>query len=218
MGMYKQSTQLNVKKIYEFIFRDKTYTLDEDEARQIKKLFMNMLPDKEDTVKFSSSTFKGMMDNVVVFRRRNIPEGYVKIGSSETAPKMGNKPTLFDYYKNEENSYAFSVPSQTRLAFCRLGKISDPKSIIGRCVRMIPQYESFNRGDLKRLGVISSSEYRKSLCDILEIEGYIQKVSTVFAENQHARHTYKQTNKIDGLEVDNNHGFPKEEGFPPTHK
>lgn len=218
MGMYKQSTQLNVKKIYEFIFRDKTYTLDEDEARQIKKLFMSMLPDKEDTVKSSASTFKGMMDNVVESRRRVIPEGYVKIGSGQTEPKMGNRPTIFEYYRNGDGGYGFSVPSHSRLAFCRLGRISDPTSLIGKCVRTIPQYEPFNRGDIKRLDIVSSAEYRKALCEILEIEGYIQEVTTIFAKNALTRHSYKRTNKVDGLGVDNNHGFPKEEGFPLTHK
>jgi hypothetical protein len=204
----KQSTQLNVKKYYEFIFKGEKYMLEEGEAREIKRLFADMLPDKDDTVKSSSPAFKGMMDNVVIYRRRIVPEGFVKIGSSETEPKMGNKPTIFEYYRHEdEGVYAFRVPTQERLAFCRLGKLSDPNSIIGRTVRNVPEHDIFNREIIKKLGIVKSSEYRKALCEILEIEGYFKKATSIFNRNQHARHIYKRTNKIDGLGVDNNHGL-----------
>jgi hypothetical protein len=204
------STQLNVKKLYEFIFKGEKYMLEENEAREIKKLFVNMFPDKDDAVKSYTPTFKGMMDNVVIYRRRIIPEGFVKIGTGQTEPKMGNKPTPFEYYRHEiEGVYAFRVPTQQRLAFCKLGKLSDPNSIIGRTVRMLPEHDSFNREIIKKLGIVRSSEYRKALCEILEIEGFIKRTTSIFNRDQHGRHVYKRTNKIDGLGVDNNHRLPE---------
>lgn len=211
MAYSKGSPQLIERKTYEFNLRGTKYILEEDEARTLKQLFINTIPDNGitpktvDNNKVAKQLFPSIFNDKV---RVIIPDGFREFDRSTTEQRGGHPPNNFIYYRNQDGYYGFTILNQPKHGFCRLGNIGDPHSIIGRCVRAVPINKPFGRGDIKKWGIVSSSEYRKAVCDILKLTGYFADSRQL--GNRPVRFLYVRTNKIDGLEVDNNHGFPKE--------
>ncbi len=144
-----------------------------------------------------------MSKGVAWTKRVKLPEGFEEITRAGADPKNAYKATTFVYAKNHTTGeYGFRVINKRgkKSPFNKIGKISDPHSLIGSFLRAIPIGKTMIKRELFALNVSNVTEGRrlKALVEILEHQGYLEKKQLL---ERNGRYGYTRTDKTEGLEV-----------------
>lgn len=204
---------INVKgktiKSFSFILENgQNFILNETEAKYIRDYLNSELPEPKDVKVMSYKEYAPGLSKKIEDEAKNkpVPDGYFEIFRTRSEPRNGHVPYTYVYYKDPAGNYGYQVENGHKYPFVKLGKISNPQSMIGKFVRSIPT-QTVTRNWFKENRIQSNNQNIKALTDILEHLGYIKKKP--FYGDLRKPHTYERTNMITGLEVENNHDEPE---------
>lgn len=208
--------ELNLKKTYEFVFRDIKVEMTEEEARQVKDLFVRMFPEINASpipAKTSPSLrwkLSQMYDKKIYSSSKKtklVPPEYFEITRRNSEQINGTPTHVFIYYKDSLGNYGYKVTNDKDRPFSPLGKVDDPNSKIGKFYTRLPTGDIVIKRELAKKRFADSTSL-KALLDILEIENYITKVPSA-NDRRRSPGYYKPKKNEEGVGLDNNHGLQK---------
>lgn len=148
-------------------------------------------------------------------RKVELPSGFREIGRRPS--NSSAYPSTYVYGKRDvDGMYGFKKINGHDSDFSKIGKISDENSVLGEFVRAIPKGKLFKKRDfykLKEWRHSTNGTNTKAQIDILEIEGYLVKRQS--PDQMYI--AYSRTDKMDGLEVENNREPLNNSSIPLVH-
>lgn len=171
------------------------------------------IPHSESTNTFPHKFIDSVLKNIEIrsgyIETEKKPTEYTDweiIGRKKTQPRNGEPENTYTYYKGKKyGTYAFINENSKRKRFIRIGRPDLPSTVVGKFLTKVVSGKEITKNQAIKLRYVYNSEHAKAVFDILEIEGYLEKLKG-FNYDARTGDVYTRTTKTTGLELRNNIG------------